>query len=164
MTWYGALEWTGNIGVIGEITAQYAGLAPADSQLDPYFALAEQLDLPVDIHTGTGPPAGGLTYPDHLLSVGDPLLVEPVLRRYPRLRLYLMHAGYPYRASTIAILHKYPQVHADVSAINWRMPRAAFHDYLRTLVVSGFVDRLMFGSDAEAWPDAIAARGVSGRR
>ena len=28
------------------------GLSPADPQLEPYFALAEELDIPVGIHTG----------------------------------------------------------------------------------------------------------------
>jgi len=157
----GAVQ-TGEVGAIGEITAQYLGWAPGDSALEPYFALAEELDLPVGIHTGTGPPAAGLIYPDHTLSVGNPMMLEPVLRRHPRLRLYLMHAGYPYLEGTLAILHKYPQVHADLSAINWRLPRTAFHEYLRALVRHGFADRLMFGSDSEAWPEGIglAIRGI----
>jgi predicted TIM-barrel fold metal-dependent hydrolase len=146
---------SGDVGAIGEITAQYLGLAPDDSTLAPYFALAAELDLPVGIHTGTGPPAAHFQYPRHRLSVGDPLVLEPVLLRHPRLRVYLMHAGYPYLASTIAILHKFPQVYADLSAINWRLERAQFHEYLRALVINGFGNRLMFGSDGEAWPEAI---------
>lgn len=145
----------GDVGVIGEITAQYLGLPPADPSLAPYFALAEELDLPVGIHTGTGPPGAGVVYPRHVLTTGDPLLLEPVLQRRPKLRLYLMHAGYPYLESTIAILHKYPHVYADLSAINWRLPRPAFHEYLRALITHGFVGRLMFGSDSEAWPEGI---------
>ena len=45
---------TGQVGVLGEITAQYAGMIPSDPTLDPYFALAEEFDLPVGIHTGSG--------------------------------------------------------------------------------------------------------------
>ena len=37
-------------------TAQYADLSPSDPSLEPYFALAEELDLPVGMHTGLGPP------------------------------------------------------------------------------------------------------------
>lgn len=157
-----AAAQAGQIGAIGEITAQYLGWAPGDSALAPFFALAEELDLPVGIHTGTGPPLAGLSYPDHTLSVGNPMMLESVLTRHPRLRLYLMHAGYPYLEGTLAILHKYPQVHVDLSAINWRLPRTAFHEYLRALVRHGFADRLMFGSDSEAWPEgiALAIRGI----
>jgi hypothetical protein len=35
---------------------QYSGLAPNDPGLEPYFALAEELDVPVGIHVGLGPP------------------------------------------------------------------------------------------------------------
>lgn len=36
------------------------GLAPADPSLEPYFALAEELDIPVGIHMGLAPP--GVSY------------------------------------------------------------------------------------------------------
>lgn len=146
---------TGEIGVIGEITAQYAGLSPGDPILEPFWDLAEELAIPVGIHTGTGPPGGTRLYPDRRVGLGNPILLDDLLAQRPDLRLYLMHAGYPYLQETIAILHMYPQVHADLSAINWRIPRAAFQRYLRSLVVAGFGKRLMFGSDSEAWPEAI---------
>ena len=41
---------------MAEVTAQYEGLSPSDTALDPYFALAEELDVPVGIHTGTSFP------------------------------------------------------------------------------------------------------------
>lgn len=41
---------------MAEITAQYEGLSASDPSLEPYFALAEQLDVPVGIHTGTSFP------------------------------------------------------------------------------------------------------------
>lgn len=31
---------------LGEITAQYAGISPADSRLEPCWALAEEYDVP----------------------------------------------------------------------------------------------------------------------
>jgi predicted TIM-barrel fold metal-dependent hydrolase len=52
-------------------------------------------------------------------------------------------------------MHNHPQVYADLSLINWLLPRATFHDYLRRLVEAGLGDRLMYGSDAGVWPDAI---------
>jgi hypothetical protein len=35
----------------------YAGLTLSDAKYEPYLALAEELDIPVAVHTGTGPPA-----------------------------------------------------------------------------------------------------------
>ena len=67
-----------------------------------------------------------------------------------------MHAGYPYIEETIGIMAVYPQVYVDVGAIDWIIPRAAFHEYLRLFVQAGFGDRIMFGSDQVVWPDVIA--------
>lgn len=66
-----------------------------------------------------------------------------------------MHAGWPYLQETKAILYMYPQVHADVSVIDWIIPRAEFHQYLEALLTAGFGERLMFGSDQMVWPEAI---------
>ena len=69
--------------------------------------------------------------------------------------VWLMHAGWPFLQETKALLYMYPQVYADVSVINWIIPRAEFHDYLEALVRAGLTDRLMFGSDQMVWPEAI---------
>jgi hypothetical protein len=66
-----------------------------------------------------------------------------------------MHAGFPYLQETIAILHMYPQVYADLGAIDWLRPREAFHEYLRALVRNGLGKQLMFGSDQMVWPEGI---------
>jgi len=146
----------GDLKVIGEIGAQYHGLNPSDEWFEPYLAMAEELDIPVGIHTGLAPP--GTPYgccPKFTVALGNPLQLEPMLKRHPRLRVWLMHAGWPYLQETKAILYMYPQVHADVSVIDWIIPRAEFHQYLQALLTAGFGDRLMFGSDQMVWPEAI---------
>ena len=132
-------------------------MAPNDPRLEPYYALAEELNVPVGIHTGIGPP--GTPHqpccPRFRVTLGNPALVEEVLVRHPRLRLYLMHGGAPYLQETKAIMSVYPQVYADLSAINWVLPREEFHGYLRELMQAGFGKRLLFGSDQMFWPEAI---------
>lgn len=49
----------------------------------------------------------------------------------------------------------YPQVYADLAAINWLRPREEFHEYLRALMRAGFGKRLMLGSDQMIWPEGI---------
>jgi Amidohydrolase. len=46
----------GRMRVLGEVTTQYAGLTLDDPKYAPYLALAEELDIPVALHTGTMPP------------------------------------------------------------------------------------------------------------
>jgi uncharacterized protein len=138
-------------GLLGEIGMQYSGLAPNDKALDPYFGLAEELDLPVLIHTlGIG-----ARLPTFRVAAGNPTFLEDVLTRHPKLRLYVENAGYPFGEQMIAMLYQYPQLYVDLSTISWLVPREAFHDYVRRLARAGFGDRLMFGSDQMVWPETI---------
>lgn len=149
---------TGALQVMGEIVTQYAGVAPNDPILEPYFALAEELDIPVCFHTGfTAPMAPYTSDPDFRMRYGNPLLLEDVLVKHPKLRLYIAHGGWPYLEETIALMMMYQQVYVDISTINWVLPRQEFHNYLRRLVEAFhfFDNRIMFGSDQMIWPDAV---------
>lgn len=138
---------------MGEIGTQLKGIPPNHPSLEPYFKLAEELDLPVLIHTlGIGP------YMPHFSSAaGNPLLLEEVLVSHPKLRLFVENAGYPYKDEMIAMMYQYPQLYADVSTITWVIPRTAFYDYLEAFVRAGLGKRLMFGSDQMVWPEKIGA-------
>lgn len=153
----------GRLSALGELGLQYQGIGPNDPRMEPLWSLAEELDIPVGLHTGLAPP--GTPYrccPKFRNTLGNPALLEEVLVRHPKLRIYLMHSGFPYIQETIAILHMYPQVYADLGVLDWSRPREEFHDYLRMLIRSGFGKRLMFGSDQMVWPEAIgmAVEGV----
>jgi uncharacterized protein len=146
-----ALFQSGRYAVLGEVGTQYSGIAPNDDRLDPYFAMAEERDIPVLIHTlGIGNRT-----PNFRIRAGHPELLEDVLKRHPRLRIYVENAGYPFLQEMVAVLYMFPQVYVDVSTITWLIPREAFHDYLRGLVRAGFADRIMFGSDQMLWPETI---------
>lgn len=70
---------SGNLSGMGEIGTQLIGIPPNDPKLEPYFALAEELDLPVLIHTlGIGP-----YMPGFRSAAGNPLLLEDVLVHHP---------------------------------------------------------------------------------
>ena len=142
--------------VMGEISWQWAGIPPDDPGVEACFALAAELDVPMGIHLGLGFP-GASSWSGYRADVGHPLLLEPMLIKHPGARVYVMHAGWPLIEETIALMHSHPQVYADLSLINWLIPRDAFHDALRRLMDAGLGDRLMYGSDAGVWPDAIAA-------
>ena len=147
----------GQFRVLGEVTAEYAGLTLSDPKFDPYLSLAEELDIPVSLHTGTGPP--GISFDPccraFRVSLGNPALIEDALNRHPKLRVNLMHAGWPYLQETIAMLLVYPQVYVDVGAIAWIPPRPEFHAYLGAISRAGFGKRIMFGTDQMFWPEAI---------
>jgi predicted TIM-barrel fold metal-dependent hydrolase len=145
------------LGVLGEVTAQYAGLTLSDPTYDPYLALAVEFDVPVSVHMGVGPP--GISFDPccrgFRVGLGNPAVLEEALNRHPKLRLNVMHGGWPYLQETIALLALYPEVYTDLGAIDWLLPRAEFHAYLSALVRAGFGKRVLFGSDQMYWPEAI---------
>jgi predicted TIM-barrel fold metal-dependent hydrolase len=149
----------GRAGALGEIISQYVGLEPNDPALEPYWALAEELGVPTMIHTGTsfpGTPYFG--YPAFRLRLGNPLLLEDVLVKHPKLRLWIAHGGEPWTEETFALMAEYPQIYMDVSTINWiggPAGRPAFHAFLKQAIDRGLETRIMFGSDQMGWPDAI---------
>jgi predicted TIM-barrel fold metal-dependent hydrolase len=144
------------LGALGEVTAIYDGFSPSDMKFDEYYRLAEQMGIPVGIHTGIGiPEASYDCCPGFRIALANPLNVEDLLVRHPKLKVYIMHAGYPYLDATLALMNAYPAVYADLAAIDWLLPQAEFQDYLRQLVRAGMGKRLMFGTDEIVWPDAF---------
>lgn len=149
------LHAAGAFAVLGEVMAQYEGVAPADPRLEPYWALAEELGIPVGIHLGPG--SAGAPYEGGGYRAGgsSALGMEEVLVRHPRLRVYLMHAGYPLIDDLLAFLYAHPQAYVDIAALVGTEPRPAFYRYLQRIVEAGFGDRVMFGIDQGVWPDLI---------
>lgn len=144
----------GRVAVLAEVLNQYAGIGPNDPRMEPYWVLAEALDLPVGIHIAPGPP--GTPYlgePTHGLH--SPLLLEEVLLRHPGLRLYVIHAAWPQLDDMLTLLYTHPQVYVDVGGLVYIHPRADFYRYLRAIVEAGFGNRVLFGSDQMIWPEAI---------
>ena len=151
-----ALVKRGDIAVFAEVATQYAGLAADDPALEPLFALAEELDVPVGIHIGlSAAGAPGLMLKGYRARQSRPLALEPVLLKHPKLRVYVMHAGWPMLDEILHLLWSFPQVYVDTGVINWAIPRKEFHFYLRRLVEAGFSKRIMFGSDQMVFPDSI---------
>jgi uncharacterized protein len=151
-----ALHSAGDLAVLSEVTTQYSGIAPDDPRLGPFWKLAEERDIPVGIHVGTGPPGaiylGDRSYRARLHSA---LTMEEVLVRHPKLRVYLMHAGYPMIDDLLTVLYAHPQLHIELGGFIWSQPREAFYRYLQRIVEAGFADRVMFGSDQMVWPGVI---------
>jgi hypothetical protein len=147
----------GKFQVLGEVTAMYAGLTLSDAKYEPYLELAEELDIPVCLHTGTMPP--GTAFDPCCRTararLGKPELIEEAINRHPKLRINLMHCGWPYLDETIAMLLLYPNINVDTGAVSWLLGRPYFHELLHKMIWAGFGKRIMFGSDQMYWPDAI---------
>lgn len=152
----------GRIKGLGEMVPQLIGISPNDVRLEVYWEMAEEFDIPVAIHMGPAPPAAAyesspspFKFPEYRVAASDPLLLEEVLLRHKRLRLLVMHAGWPFLDSTLALLYAHPNVFLDVGALQseFMVPRASYYRHLRGLVEAGFSRRIVFGSD---FPNGVA--------
>ena len=147
------------IEVFGEIAPYYSGTTLSDSAWQPYLRICEKYDIPVAVHTGGGDPGGTYSWsPKARLSLGDPYLIEDVLVKYPKLRIYLMHAGgedWPEHA--IRLMAYYPRLYTDLAVMLWVEPNTQRYikEFLRNAKEAGYLDRVMFGSDQMVWPYAI---------
>mgnify|MGYP001125489844 CR=1 FL=1 len=151
-----AMHVRGDLMVLGELTTQYRGILPDDPRLSPYFALAEELDIPVGIHVGPGPP--GVIYlgaSNYRAKMHSPLTLEDVLVKHPKMRLYIMHGGYPMLEDLLAVLYAHPQVYVDIGVVVFTQPREAFYRWLKGVTDAGFSNRIMFGSDHMIWPEVL---------
>lgn len=147
------------IEVFGEIGAYYGGTTSSDSIWQPYLRICERYDVPVAVHTGGGDPGGTYSWsPKARLKNGDPYLIEDVLVNYPKLRIYLMHAGgEEWHEHALRLMAYYPQLYTDIAVMLWVEPntqRAITH-FLRNAKHAGYLNRVMFGSDQMIWPHAI---------
>jgi uncharacterized protein len=153
------LARSGALDVLGEIGAQYAGYSPSDPAYGAYWAIAQDHGIPVGVHTGQSFP--GMPYrgrPNFRLRYGDPLLLEDMLVEYPRLKVYMMHAGGGghFSGNALMMLGMYPQLYVDISLISW-MPgtEAVLEPFLTQAKQMRMLDRVMFGTDQMLWPETI---------
>lgn len=148
----------GRIKVLGEFAPLFVGKTPADPSYTPYLEIAERHGVPLAVHAGGIPPMAPMTCcPDARISLSNPLLVEDVLVRHPKLKVYLQHGGETFYREAISVMRVYRNVYADLGAVLWVEPLAKENaaEFLRKAKVAGVLDRVMFGSDQMNWPSAI---------
>jgi hypothetical protein len=139
--------------VMSEVAPQYQGISPSDMSLDAYFAVAEELNMPVGIHMGTGGNGmANITRPTFRASLGNPLILEDLLARHPKLKIWVQHAGYPMIDELIALMGANAYVYCDISGMIWSYPLDEVNVYIKRIVQAGFGKRIMYGTDFMSWP------------
>jgi hypothetical protein len=88
--------------------------------------------------------------------MGNPLLLEELLAKHPKLRLWIMHAGYPMIDNLLTLLQTNSHVYVDVAGFIWSYPIKEVNGYIQRIVDAGFEDRVMFGTDQLIWPKLMA--------
>jgi len=94
------------IDFLGELMNEYYCISASDPRMFPYYELTLKYNLPVGIHTGgVGP--GNLS-PNNDKKMGNSILMKDILIKYPGLKIWIMHAGFPHLEETVFILKYYP--------------------------------------------------------
>ncbi len=129
---------------IGPVLAQSDGIAPDDPRLEPYWSLAEELNLPVVFPLG--PVDRDESGAKYRVALGDPLKLESVLVRHPKLTLVVSGAGWPFADAMTGLMWRYPRVFVDTGGIAWALARPELEGYLARLVGAGLEEQILFAS------------------
>ena len=115
---------------------------------------AGRLHLPVQIHTAVG--VGNYYH----ISAGSPLNLENILRdpRYSHTTFDLLHGGYPFEHAAIW-LTALPNVYLDSSLLDVYLYPSELKRVLKDWL-SIYPDKIVFGSDAFPFNDALGAEEV----
>jgi len=126
-----------------KIHPESQGVDMRNEALDPFFAAAEDLGLPIVTHTG-------VLHGKMPLYTHEPMLFEPFIAEHPNLVLIMAHmGGLPYFRQVVGLMQSYPNVYGDITGMltpsMWYIPP----DELYLLHALGLSDRLIYGCD---WP------------
>jgi len=150
-------EWkAGKWKAIGELGLPYGGHPLNDPACFPLFELAQRYDIPVFFHTGFGGPNPQAGFaPKFRIALSDPLLLEDLAIRFPKLKIVIMHMGWPFYDHALYMLWTYENVYLDTATVNWMVGKELFNRMLREAVETVGSDRILFGSDQMVWPQMI---------
>ena len=131
----------------------HGGFAVNDRALYPAYTICQERGVPIVVHCGTS------TFPGALNQYGDPILLDDVLRDFPRLSIVLAHGGrgWWYDAAAFLALTN-PNVWLELSGL----PPSRLQTYYARHNWTRLTRRMIFGTD---WPDipgiATNARAVA---
>ncbi|BDD12090.1 metal-dependent hydrolase (plasmid) [Fulvitalea axinellae] len=124
----------GKLKLLGEVGFYYQGVYANDTEVKPYFDLAEELNIPVSYHLMDNLHNGH----------ANPAQFNEVLRAHPDLKIYVSHAGHPHLEEIKTLLSNFPNLYVDISALNHYED---FEPYIKDLMDNGFGKRIMYGTD-----------------
>ncbi len=124
----------------------YAYFYPNDRRLYPVYAVAQELGIPVQVHTGSS------VFRGSRLKYGDPLFLDDVAVDFPDLSILVTHGGRPFwyeHAFTLCRLYR--NVYIDIAGLPPRNLLTYFPDLPR------LAHKFLFGSDWPGLPSSVAS-------
>jgi predicted TIM-barrel fold metal-dependent hydrolase len=123
------------------------GFDPSEAAYDPLFAAIEEAGLPIVVHTGqTGVGAGVPGGLGLRLGLSNPMLLDEVAARHPRLQIVMAHPSVPWQDEAISIATHKANVWIDLSGWSPKYFSPALVRATRTYLKH----KMLFGSDFPA--------------
>ena len=143
-----SLYKNGTFKFLGETSFHSMGILPTEDRFDPYWAMAEKYQIPIGFHADAGPFKRNMKEtPNWNEAYGDPLLLLPILKKYPKLKIILMHYPGRYFEECIQVMKQYDQIYCEITAVSMFAPKKMWEPRVKKLFDEGLGDRFMFGSD-----------------
>lgn len=140
------VEKVASLGLVGVgFQPSFAGMAIDDRRLYPIYAKADELGLPVALHTG-------INYTSHRPIKNDhPLQVDQVACDFPGITLIACHAGWPWVTDMVAVMRKHPTVYAEFGGLSPRyvLEKDTGWEVMHRFMNSLLSEQILFGTD---WP------------
>lgn len=115
---------------------------PNDARLSPLYARAQELGLPVLVHTGSS------VFKGTRIKYGDPLLLDDVANDFPNLKILMAHSGRPFwYEQAFWMARQHSNVYMEVSGL----PGKKLLEYFPRL--EEITDKVVYGSDWPGNPD-----------
>jgi len=116
----------------------YQQFYPNDNNIYPIYTVAEELGIPVMLHTGSS------VFRGSRMKYGDPLYLDDVAVDFPGLVILLVHGGRGFWYNTATFLAQlHPNVYVEISGL----PPQKLLNYFPNM--ERLADKFVFGSD---WP------------
>ncbi len=122
------------------------GIIINDPALDEFWAAAEELGIPVHLHTGVH---------GALLKTYRPLLLDEVAHKFPNLSIIIDHlGGYAFFHEALAVLQNNRNLYAGMTQVSGRAaPYTITEERLRVLIETVGPGRMIYGLDYPWNPD-----------
>jgi len=122
----------------------YQQYFPNDTRMYPLYHAAQDLEIPVLVHTGSS------VFKGSRLKYGDPLCLDDVAVDFPRLNLVMAHSGRGFWYERAFFLSRHhPNLYMELSGL----PPSRLLTYFPELARN--TDKVIFGSD---WPGMPSIR------
>jgi len=138
------------------VTPFWQGIDPRDASYDPVYRRAQELGMPLWLHTGHH-------FSRYAAELCHPRNVDWIARRHPGLRIVAGHAAWPWVLEMISIAQRHRHVHLDISSHRplWMGRPGSGWEPLVLYGGSTLRDRVLFGS--ATWVNADPVGTLAGQ-